>query len=259
MARHFGIVVYDEIHHLGAPNFSLTAAIGHGQRWGLSATPSRSDGTDQLIQYHVGPVIQYDHVQELIPTTWFVRIPQTAPGAKSIPNLVDRFGEYNLAKIVTWLSEHEERNKIILNYIDQLVHDGRKILVLGQRVEHLIYLHEQYVEHLHEKVGLIHGEIKGATRHSTLKSCDLIFATQVLAQEALDRKDLDAIVLITPFSDDGILRQVLGRIQRVVEGKKDPVMLVFEDINIKMLHNLCNKMRFALTNMKYPFEVTNAT
>ena len=54
LSRRYGLVVYDEVHILGAPFFNQTAGIFSGRRWGLSATWERSDGLEELYRYHLG-------------------------------------------------------------------------------------------------------------------------------------------------------------------------------------------------------------
>lgn len=254
MRNHFGVVLYDEVHHLGAPYFNETAAIGKGIRWGLSATPSRRDGLDMLYQYHLGPILYQNHEQDIIPDTWFVRT-SSAFAAEDYPKVRDRSGELHIPKIITWLSENERRNDLICSWLNDLLNDGRKPLVLSPRVEHLQALYERYRGAEGIKVGLIHGEVKGEVRREVLNTCDLIFATQQLAKEGLDRKDLDSIILTMPFTDESMLRQVLGRIQRPAVNKNTPVVLVFEDEFIKPMHEMCKKMRHQLTVLTYPYDI----
>ena len=252
--NHFGVVLYDEVHHLGAPYFNETAAVGKGIRWGLSATPSRRDGLDMLYQYHLGPIHYTNHEQDIIPESWFIRT-----GAKlqpsDYPHVRDRSGEFHIPKMLTWLSDVTDRNDLICSWINDLLNEGRRPLVLSPRVEHLEALYDRYKGATTLRVGLIHGDVKGDVRHDVLNNCDLIFATQQLAKEGLDRKDLDSIVLTMPFTDESMLRQVLGRIQRPAANKKTPVVLVFEDENLKPLHEMCKKMRHQLTVLNYPFDI----
>lgn len=254
LRNHFGVVIYDEVHHLGAPYFNTTAALGKGIRWGLSATPARRDGLDMLYQYHLGPILYQNHDHDIIPETWFVRS-HIRFGTADFPKVRDRSGELHIPKIVSFLSEHEERNDLICSWVNQLLIEDRKILVLSPRVEHLEALYNRYKGAEKIKVGMIHGDVKGDVRRDVLNTCDLIFATQQLAKEGLDRKELDSIVLTMPFTDESTLRQTLGRIQRPSQNKNAPVVLVFEDEFVKPMHEMCKKMRHQLTTLTYPFDI----
>jgi superfamily II DNA or RNA helicase len=62
----FGLIVFDECHHLPGPTY-LTAAAGSlaPYRLGLTATPERSDGQEQLLETHVGPLVYRREIKEL--------------------------------------------------------------------------------------------------------------------------------------------------------------------------------------------------
>lgn len=252
MRNHFGVVGYDEVHHLGAPEFNTTAALGKGIRWGLSATPSRRDGTDLLYQYHLGPILYQNYEQDVIPETWFVRT-GVRLGEQGFLEVRDRHGNINLSKLMSWLAKHKERNERIAEWIDRMLVENRYILFLSPRVEHLEGMAEQYKE-LGDKVGVIHGEKIGEDRAQVLNNCQVIFATLQLAKEGLDRKELDSLVIPLPFTDEGMFRQVYGRIQRPMAGK-EPVVLIFEDEFIKPIHEMCKKMRHLLGRLQYPFDI----
>ncbi len=62
----FGLLVFDECHHLGGPSYleASTAAIAPF-RLGLSATPERQDGRDALLDQAIGPIVYRKHIKEL--------------------------------------------------------------------------------------------------------------------------------------------------------------------------------------------------
>ena len=62
----FGLVVFDECHHLPGPTYA-TAAIGSlaPYRLGLTATPERADGQEQLLHSLIGPVVYRREIKEL--------------------------------------------------------------------------------------------------------------------------------------------------------------------------------------------------
>jgi superfamily II DNA or RNA helicase len=54
----FGLVVFDEVHHLPSPSFQLAARFSLAPfRLGLTATPERPDGADALMDDLVGPTV----------------------------------------------------------------------------------------------------------------------------------------------------------------------------------------------------------
>jgi superfamily II DNA or RNA helicase len=62
----FGLLVFDECHHLPGPSY-LQAAIGSLApfRLGLTATPERADGMERLLAETVGPIIYRREIKEL--------------------------------------------------------------------------------------------------------------------------------------------------------------------------------------------------
>lgn len=62
----FGLVVFDEVHHLPGAN-NLSSAVGSlaPYRLGLTATPERSDGGEALLESLVGPIVYRREIKEL--------------------------------------------------------------------------------------------------------------------------------------------------------------------------------------------------
>lgn len=58
--RRFRVVVFDEAHRFAAPLMRAAVERYEGERWGLSATPSRDDGAEVLTRGHLGP-LRFSH------------------------------------------------------------------------------------------------------------------------------------------------------------------------------------------------------
>lgn len=62
----FGLVIYDEVHHLPGPTYSQAATCSIAPfRLGLSATPEREDGSHQVLDTLVGPIVYRREIGEL--------------------------------------------------------------------------------------------------------------------------------------------------------------------------------------------------
>jgi superfamily II DNA or RNA helicase len=252
--EHFGVFIFDEVHHLGAPGFNTVAPLGRGTRWGLSATPDRSDGLEKLYQYHLGKILFLDHVQDVIPEIFFLETNTYVPD-DVMSGMRDRTGDVNLAYLLTHIALDEDRNDYVCQWVDKAVKDERKILVLCPRVEQVEILYARFMLRTDISVGMIHGKIKSSDRKEKLATCDLIFATTVLAKEGLDRKDLDTLILVSPVADENIIRQILGRIQRPHNGKSTPTMLVMKDQLVTACSRMCQKIGHHMTKFGYPYTV----
>tara|TARA_Y100000310_G_scaffold314930_1_gene364854 strand:- start:153 stop:1493 length:1341 start_codon:yes stop_codon:yes gene_type:complete len=254
LPRHYGTAIYDEVHILGAPWFNQTAGMFHGVRWGLSATWERSDGLEELYRYHLGEILYENLDHDVIPRIFFMKTGVELPAKMGeMRQLRDMTGELSIPKIHTWLSKHEGRNKLISDNIDMALSEGRKPLILGERVDQIREFHAAF-----PGSGLIYSKVKGSDRESQLQDHNLVFAIAGLAKQGLDRKDLDTLMILLPFTDEGRFRQMMGRIQRAYCDKLPPFVIIFEDENIPTHVAMCRKLRRHLSALKYPFHIVDA-
>jgi len=250
MARYFGIVIYDEVHHLSAPLFVKAAPMFYGERQGLTATVSREDGLEPIYQYHIGDTYHSDLAQDLTPRIYFQECPvivnQASPEAKHPETgIFDRNGKVNIPKLRTFLGRLPECNEFVANKLKQPLDKGRKLLVLSHSVEQLQILNSMFANS-----GLCTGREKPAERLDTLRSKRLSFGTLQLVKEALDEATLDTLYFLTPFGSSSVedgglntLQQGMGRIQRYRKGKKTPVVVVLDHIYVPKLHRMCSTLK----------------
>ncbi|MDP2343860.1 MAG: DEAD/DEAH box helicase family protein [Deltaproteobacteria bacterium] len=66
LGNRFGMIVFDECHHLVADSYTLAARLCLAPyRLGLSATPERPDGKDALLDELVGPIVARKEIDEI--------------------------------------------------------------------------------------------------------------------------------------------------------------------------------------------------
>jgi len=250
MTEHFGVAIYDECHILGAPTFNTTAAFTSGNRWGLSATHERSDGKDPLYKAHLGPVLYQNLEQDLEPACYFIYTNTRVPKKKM--TWIRAGGDtVNFARLCTYLAGVDARNDLICAYIDQALGEGRKILFLTRLVDHIELLYARYKE----RAGRLHAGVKARHRQSELHDHDIVFATPNIARQALNRKELDTVMLGLPVQDRGWAQQILGRMLRVLPGKKQPVLVAFEDQLVHTCLKQCARLRSHLTAFGYNYDL----
>lgn len=229
-----GLVIVDEVHRIGAPKFSLAAPL-FPCRWrlGLSATPHRKDGADNVFKYHIGSVIFKAKEKRLLPRirkvfTRFriVKTPYVNPSLLRRPT------------IVRFMCANEERNRLIIGQLILAVKAGRKIMLLSERLNHLARLHRLFEDMWTDGTSPAIGYYVGGMKEEQLsysEKCQIILATWQMVKEGLDIPPLDTLFMATPSGD---VTQAVGRILRPHEGKKDPVVVDFIDRLVTMCQTM---------------------
>ena len=253
--RRFGLIIYDEVHRLGAPVFSLCAEPFYGDRIGLTATVQREDGLDPIYRYHLGEPFYTDLSQDLVPRIYFWR----TPAKPDFQVCKMKGGTINISMLRTLLGRDHVGNAYRYYAIQEALSQGRKILCLSHSKDQLKLFHAIFPQS-----GLILGATPKEDRTSILRSNQVVFAIAKLGSEGVDDSALDTLFWLTPFRSKISLQQSMGRIQRLFAGKQTPVMVVFEDHLAGPLRSLCHKLRanlrawgFALeTHPPYPYPLT---
>ncbi|MBT3327791.1 MAG: DEAD/DEAH box helicase family protein [Gemmatimonadales bacterium] len=257
--QRFGTVVFDEVHHLSASTFLKTAPLFFGARYGLTATLEREDGLEPAYYAHVGEPFYSDLVGELTAQVFFQKTEFAL--ATDAEEITDKAGEFSLGLLHVYLGTLEARNRLIIQMVVEALKAGRKVLALTHSKEQPKILKDM-LEKRHPGrwvVGAVSGgtkgrkldkpegrrrvETKGKARVRIIRDSDVTFATMGVAREGLDADALDTVLFLTPFQAWGFFQQGKGRIERKREGKKDPIVVVLDDLHIPRAHSLCWALR----------------
>lgn len=239
--RRFGLVIFDEAHHMSATTFKFVATMFYGMRLGLTATIARSDGLQGIYLAHLGPVFHSDLRSDLAAEVVFAST-RTSFGDRSFNN---RWGQLDIASLYRALAGDEDRNLQILTDLVSSVAQGRRILVLGHLVQHLKLLTAVLARVLPAgcSTAVIHGEVKNDQRLAILKENTVVFATYTLAKEGLDAPALDTVLLISPIRDWGVFQQCRGRVERQFAGKQPPQARIYFDEQVPISASMTKAIR----------------
>jgi len=251
MLRHFGVVIPDEAHIIGAPYFNNALTPFHGRRWGLTATPTREDGFDSLLQWTLGNVVYSYLTPDLIPDVWFRQLPTTL-------NLDDKIcykathgkgGDFHHGMTYGYFARSNKDNRTdrIEKEIRNALATDRQVLVLTHSKEMTEILGGRF-----PGSGVVNGAVRGKERRRRIRECNPVIAVMTLGKQALNKPALDTLFIVEPFAKAGVLQQTMGRVLRRFSGKKKPVVIFFEDVYIEELKGLCGKLRLLLS--KWPLE-----
>lgn len=262
----FGLVITDEVHRVAAPTWvDVATMFTAAYRLGITATPRRKDGAQNVFFHHIGPIIYKSDVPHVIPRLRRVFTSFTLRRTRDFdPNRAGKEVQLRLlcanvirnrlivSELVSAASTAEERcpsdrnlcrKEICKNrghHIDSPI-PGRKILVLSERRMHLERLSDAFNS---ETKGRFSTDfyVGGRKQHELdiAETADVIFATYQMASEALDIPSLDTVFLTTPVLDP---EQAIGRIMRAHDAKCPAVVTDFIDEGVKYFAGLWNKRR----------------
>lgn len=131
LVEHYGHVIVDECHHIGAVSFDAILKRTKAKYvLGLTATPIRRDGQQPIIFMQCGPIrytatkpASSPHALEVVPHTCLSRI--------ELPP------ESGIQEVFRHLVQDQARTNTIAAEVLEAFRQGRKILLLTERTEHL--------------------------------------------------------------------------------------------------------------------------
>jgi superfamily II DNA or RNA helicase len=234
----YGLAIFDECHKLGAPHFSRALQkVQPRYLLGLSATPVRDDGMTFVFESYLGKPFHWDKVREADPTVVVRGVHFAAalpPGDAAAAAAAADFrevptnwrGEPVLARLLSKVVEYAPRTRRILDILIEMCQDPRrKILVLSERKILLENL-ELLLGALSEPptVGYYVGGMKQVDLDATAANAQVVLATYAMANEGLNIKTLNAIILASPRKK---VEQSTGRILRMrpEERSVDPLIV----------------------------------
>jgi superfamily II DNA or RNA helicase len=217
----YGQIIVDECHHLSAFSFETIMKQAKSRYvLGLTATPVRRDGHHPIIFMQCGPIRHSATRPETAPTQ--LEIWPNSMKAPAIPP------DAKIQDVFRALAIHDPRNQRIAQDILTAYKDGRKILVLSERTDHLNVLREAMGE-VGGPCWVLHGRLSKKQRTAILSELNeldeavprVLLATGRLIGEGFDHPPLDTLVLAMPISWKGTLQQYAGRLHRGHASKRD--------------------------------------
>lgn len=240
------LVIFDEAHRASSKVFSR-AQFKFNPKYtiALSATPTRTDGLTKVLHYFFGETIV--KVERKCDGVVFVKSFDYESNNLLFMEKKKWFQgvvKPNTIQMLTNICIIDERNRFVSNIINELRKiNGRKILVLSKRINHLKILKIMVDNMIKEDVknGLLcEDEVTtsyyvGGLKDWQLKNseeADIIFASFAMCCEGLDIGSLNTLVLATSIRDPV---QCLGRIMRkqVTDGEINPLII-----------DICDKLSF---------------
>jgi superfamily II DNA or RNA helicase len=199
-------------------------------RLGATATLRRADGMAKVFYSHLGDtVIRPLKGDQPIPKIVVVRYPTSSGKIPHWANSkVKRRGV-----LFSLLAKNKERVNWIAKLTKEVYDTGRQTLVLGERIAQLesiiAFLTLQYGVDKKD-IGLYIGKTSPTERVRIAEECRIIMATTSMLSLGTDIPTLRGLVFATPLAD---VEQAIGRICRLCQDTKSPVVIDFVDMNHK--------------------------
>ena len=219
----FGTIIVDECHHIPAATFrEVIAQLNPKYIYGLTATPKRKHNDEKLIYVYIGDIIARMETSDFSALSDLPHLPpevliRTTALAIPFKFTTDHF--QLLAKVVCF---DTARNQMIIEDILSKVGEGKRLLVLSERKEHLEIL-AMYLKGKCETI-VISGDDSAPKRKSKLKQIEsghyrVILSTGQFFGEGIDIRGISCLILAFPFSFEGKLVQYMGRLRDIGEQK----------------------------------------
>lgn len=247
----YGQIIVDECHHLSA--FSFESILKQAKvRYiiGLTATPVRRDGHQPIIFMQCGPIRHSVTKAENAPTKL-----EVLPNFLPVPEMPLNAPIQEVFRI---LVGDMQRNRRIVADVMAAYREGRKVLVLTERTEHLQFLRDALGDEV-VHCFVLHGRLTKKERVATLAELAaldgalprVLLATGRLIGEGFDHPPLDTLVLAMPISWKGTLQQYAGRLHREHDGKQNVRILDYVELDQPQLARMWDKRQRGYRAMGY--------
>lgn len=219
LAKEFGCVILDEAHHCPATTFASVIDSFHARyRIALSGTMVRKDGKHIVFPDYFGPVV-YKPPQShtMTPVVHIVKSGITLkPGATWVDKITD-------------LCASENYRNFIADVARMHIAAGHSVLIIADRVEFL----QKVKEYVGADCALVTGDTEYEERQLIKQQLlsgekKAVAGSRQIFSEGISINALSCVILAVPMSNDSLLEQIVGRVQRQHEDKMQPLVV---DIN----------------------------
>ena len=226
-------VLSSNCHHVPSRTFlEVIGKFNSYYTYGLTATPDRRDGLQDLMYQSIGVdtvVVPVARVAEsggvMMPLIKCVQISGEVVDGNDIQRILKKF-----------IIENDRRNNIIVQDVKDEAAGGHFCIVISDRRDHCEILYNK-IKAVWPKTGIATGKYSKAYVAEQVEKYNnneitVLIATSSLLGEGFDVPFLDRAFITMPFRSNTKTTQIIGRIQRTHKMKKDAVVYDYLDVNI---------------------------
>lgn len=250
--KKYGQIIVDECHHLSAISFeAILKSSAARYVLGLTATPVRRDGQQPIIFMQCGPIRHTASRPASAPVDLVV-MPQWLRQPMAVSE------NAGIQEVFRQIADDGVRTDRIIAAVEAAFRQGRKLLVLTERTDHLSAIEELLVGRVGNLFAL-YGRLSKKQRAALIGELGalppdaprVLLATGKLVGEGFDHPPLDTLILAMPISWKGILQQYAGRLHREHANKADVRIIDFVDAGHPALLRMWNKRQAGYRAMGY--------
>jgi superfamily II DNA or RNA helicase len=219
------LLAVDEAHHCPATTYRrIIEAYPNAILLGLTATPCRGDGRGLGGIFET--IIECPQVAELIEQGYLVRTRVYAPVNPDLRGVRMQAGDYVEAQLADRMDRPQLIGDIVTHW--HKFSERRKTVAFAVNVSHSVHMRDEFI-----KSGVRAEHIDGSTpkpeRDASLArlasgEIELVTNCMVLT-EGWDMPEVGCCILARPTKKMGLYRQMIGRVLRPADGKRDAIVL----------------------------------
>ena len=215
--REFGTIILDEMHHVSSPTFSRIVDKSCARyKIGLTGTLQRKDGKHVVFRDYFGDnVLKPPKENFMTPKIDILKLPIRFMDGSSIP----------WANRVNELAYNPEYQNSVAMTASAYAARGHKVLVVSDRVDFL----KSCARLTGDDAVCVTGAVPHEERPDIIKQIfedkNILYGTQSIFSEGISLDILSCLILGTPVNNEPLLTQLVGRIIRNYEGKKQPTVV----------------------------------
>lgn len=219
-----GMMIADEVHTtVGAPRFAeCSIHVPAKITFGLSATPYRYDGNDDIIRYHLGEVFSEEDFEDTMDAHINVLLLDYEIDVPKSQYYLYWGGEFQRSRYLNKITKSEPFIKTIKGLLNQLT--DRQVIVMMERVKLIDKIYNWF-------------DFKDKSRFYRSETTEkleaqITFTTPGKCRDGIDAPQKDCMIVTSPIAN---IEQLIGRITRSKEGKKTPIVFDMVDYGCKRI------------------------
>ena len=215
--QEFGTIILDEMHHVSSPTFSRIVDKSCARyKIGLTGTLLRKDGKHVVFRDYFGHnVLKPPKENFMVPKIDILKLPIRFMDGSSIP----------WANRVNELAYNPEYQNSISMTASAYAARGHKVLVVSDRVDFLKNCAKLTGDDAVCVTGAVPHEERPEIINQIFKDKNVLYGTQSIFSEGISLDILSCLILGTPVNNEPLLTQLIGRIIRNYEGKRQPTVV----------------------------------